>query len=274
MSFEDVKKLGEGALGASGNREYEIAGGGLELQDMATGEAIAAQLKEIGEKLTTEPNWSELEPETENLIRTNSFAFLVAVAFDRGMPWQQAWRIPAEIERNGCLDPKRLASMSDAELVELLKSLPIRPRWGVKQGAKTLSDAARLVWEQFDGDAAAIWTSSSPAEVEKTLQGIHGLGAGIASMATRILHDEFECFQGQEHQIDVKPDSLLLRVFKRTGLIEEESEKQARQVARKLNREFPGALDRPAWRIGQVWCRPKQPKCTCCPLTTVCAKHI
>ncbi len=241
---------------------------------MATAEAIAAQLKEIGEGLTAESGWSGLERETENLIRTNSFAFLVAVAFDRGMRWQNAWRIPAEIERNGCLDPKRLASMSDAELVKLLESLPIRPRWGVEQGAKTLSDAARLVWERFDGDAAAIWKSSSPAEVEKTLQEIHGLGAGIASMATRILHDKFECFKGQEHQIDVKPDSLLLRVFKRTGLIEEESEKEARQVARKLNREFPGALDLPAWRIGQLWCHPKQPKCTRCPITTVCAKRI
>ena len=65
--------------------------------------------------------------------------------------------------------------------------------------------------------------------------------------------------KGQEHQIDVKPDSLLMRVFKRTGLIEEESEKQARQVARKLNREFPGALDPPLGESGRVGAIPSNP---------------
>ena len=199
---------------------------------------------------------------------------MVAVAFDRGMPWQKAWQIPAEIDRKGFLCPELLASKSQAELIELVDSLPIRPRWGAAQGAKTLSAAARMVCERFDGDAGAIWKSSSPAEVEKALQGIHGLGAGIASMATRILHDEFGYFTGQERQIDIKPDSLLLRVFRRAGLIEDESEDQARWAAQRLNPEFPGALDRPAWRIGQLWCHPKEPECASCPLTRECAKRI
>ena len=164
--------------------------------------------------------------------------------------------------------------MSAATLIELLDSLPIHPRWGTTQGARTLSDTARLVCERFDGDAGAIWKSSSPAEVEKTLQEIHGLGAGIASMATRILHDEFDCFRGQERQIDVKPDSLLLRVFRRAGLIDQEIANQARQVARRLNPEFPGALDPPAWRIGQLWCHPREPDCASCALTRECAKRI
>ena len=241
---------------------------------MTTAEAIAEELKRFGRTPECSSSWPGLDPETENLIRRNPFAFLVAVAFDRGMPWQKAWQIPTEIDRKGFLDPKRLASMSEAELIELLDRLPIRHRWGAAQGAKTLSDAALLVCEEFDGDAGAIWRTSSPAEVEKTLQEIHGLGAGIASMATRILYDEFDCFRGQERQIDVKPDSLLLRVFQRTGLIEKESPKQARRVAKRLSPEFPGALDRPAWRIGQLWCHPKEPGCASCPLTSECAKRI
>ena len=208
-----------------------------------------------------------------SLIERNPFAFLLAVAFDRGMPWEKAWQIPAEIDRKGCLDPKRLASMTEGQLIELLNSLPTLPRYGAVQGAKTLADCARLVCDRFGGDAAAIWKSSSPAEVEKTLQGIHGIGAGIASMAIRILHDDFGYFMGKESQIDVKPDSLLLRVFWRAGLIDSESEDQARRVAQRLNPEFPGALDRPAWRIGQLWCHPREPECPNCPLTEVCAKR-
>ena len=240
---------------------------------MTTAEAIAEQLKDFGHDRPNS-NWSELDSVTERLIRGNPFALLLAVAFDRGMPWQKAWQIPAEINQKGGLDPKLLASMSEAELIELLNSLPFLPRYGAKQGARTLVEAARLVCERFDGDAGAIWKNAAPAEVEKTLQEIHGIGAGIASMATRILHEDFGCFRGQERQIDVKPDSLLLRVFRRVGLIDKESEDQARRAARRLNPEFPAALDWPAWRIGQLWCHPKEPECAPCPLTRVCAKRI
>lgn len=235
--------------------------------------AVVKRLKGFGQT-RADSDWSALDLESERLIRENPFAFLIAVAFDRGMRWQKAWRIPAEIDREGCLDPALLASMSETDLSGLLDRLTVRPRYGAKLGAKTLSDAARLVSERFGGDTGAIWTESSPAEVEKTLQEIHGIGSGIASMATRILRDDFDCFSGQERQIDVKPDVHVRRVFKRVGLIDDDSTNQAIRAARRLNPEFPGALDWPAWQIGQRWCRPKNPECARCPLTADCAKRI
>ena len=110
---------------------------------MTPAEAIVAHLKDFGHN---RPNsyWSELDSDTVRLIRGNPFALLVAVAFDRGMPWQKAWQIPAEINQKGFLDPKLLASKSEAELVELLNSLPFLPRYGAQQGARTLSEATRL----------------------------------------------------------------------------------------------------------------------------------
>ena len=241
---------------------------------MTNENAIVVLLKKFGLSADGGESWPEFEPEIERLVRTNPFAFLIGAAFDRGMRWERAWRIPWEIDRKGLLDPKRLASMSSRDLKELVSGLSVRPRWGATQGAKTLSDAANLVCERFDGDAGAIWKNSSPAEVEKTLQEIHGLGAGIASMAIRILHDEYGCFNGQERQIDIKPDVHLLRVFRRAGFIDDESEDRARKAARRLNPEFPGALDWPAWRIGQEWCRPTGPDCASCPLTSKCPKRI
>ena len=153
-------------------------------------------------------------------------------------------------------------------------SCPLRPRYGSRQGAKTLSDAANLVHGRFGGSAGAIWEHASPAEVEKTLQEIYGLGSGIAAMATRILHDDFGCFRGQERQIDVKPDVHVVRVFRRTGLTESESGDQAIRAARRLSPAFPGALDWPAWRIGQLWCHAREPQCDACPLTSVCPRRI
>ena len=78
------------------------------------------------------------------------------------MRWQKAWQIPVEIDRAGCLDPALLASKSETDLIELLDGLAVRPRYGVKHGARTLLDAARLVWERFGGDAGTIWNNSSP----------------------------------------------------------------------------------------------------------------
>ena len=190
------------------------------------------------------------------------------------MPWQKAWRIPLEIERAGCLEPALLTSMNETELVELIDNLAVCPRYGARQGAKTLSDASRLVSERFGGDAGAIWNDASPAETEKTLQEIHGLGPGIASMATRILRDDFGCFRGQERQIDVKPDTHLVRVFRRVGFIDGDSSNEAIRTARRLNPDFPGELDWPAWRIGQRWCHAMAPECAGCPLTRHCEKRI
>jgi len=235
--------------------------------------AVVERLKEFGQK-RARLDWGELDVETRRLIRGSPFAFLIAVAFDRNMPWEKAWRIPTEIDRQGWLDPALLASKDETELIGLVKGLAVQPRWGAREGARTLSDAARLVWERFGGDAAAIWKGASPAEVEKTLQEIHGIGAGIASMATRILYDDFSCFRGQERQIDVKPDVHLVRVFQRLGIIDADSENEAIRAARRLNPEFPGELDWPAWRIGRLWCRPRRPDCAQCPLTGDCAKRL
>ena len=195
--------------------------------------SVVERLKEFGQTRGVS-DWSALDSETERLIRSNPFAFLVAVAFDRGMPWQNAWQIPAEIERAGFLDPALLASMNESDLIELIDTLAVRPRYGAKQAARTLSDASRLVAGPFGGDAGAIWNDSSPAEVEKTLQEIHGLGSGIASMTVRILRDDFGCFKGQERQIDVKPDVHLVRVFRRIALMNGESANEATRAARRV----------------------------------------
>ena len=241
---------------------------------MTSERAVAARLEECRAKRREADFWDELDAESRKLVANNPFAFLVAVAFDRGMPWQKAWQIPVEIHRKGLLEPELLAKMTEPELVKLLDGLPVRPRYGTTRGARTLGDAARLVSHRFDGDASVIWKGASPAEVEKTLQEIYGLGPGIASMTTRILYDDFGCFRGQESQIDIKPDVHVLRVFQRTGLIDSTSEEGAIQAARRLSPDFPGALDWPAWRIGQLWCHATQPDCAPCWLAAVCPRRV
>ena len=77
--------------------------------------AVVRRLKEFGRTRDE----GKLDMETRKLIRGNPFAFLIAVAFDRNMPWEKAWRIATEIDRQGCLDPALLASKDETELVGL-----------------------------------------------------------------------------------------------------------------------------------------------------------
>ena len=218
---------------------------------------------------------ASLPKEVGDLIYINPFAFLVGAAFDRGMPWQKAWEIPYWINQKGQLEASSLASMDELNLQHLLESLPVKPRYGCVQGARTLSDAANLVM-RFDagGDAGAIWDGAPPLEVQERLESVYGIGPGIAHMAIRILRDDWGKFRGQEGEIDVKPDVHVMRVFKRSGLTETENARTTVEAARGLNPWFPGELDWPAWDIGINWCRPTHPLCDDCPLTMVCPKRI
>ena len=72
--------------------------------------------------------------------------------------------------------------------------------------------------------------------------------------------------------MDIKPDVHTTRVFYRLGFISEPSEDSAVKAARRLNPEYPGALDAPAWIIGRRWCTRWNPDCSGCPLNTVCPK--
>lgn len=231
--------------------------------------AIVAKLIEHG-KQYYQPDAARVPKE----VLSDPFAFLVGVAFNRGMPYQKAWEIPLCIKNKNMLNAKKLAAMEKLELQRLLESLSIRPRYGCRLGAKTLEDAARLVMAH-GGDASAIWRNSSPRETIRKLRSIYGVGSGIASMAVRILHDNSEdIFSGHEYQIDLKPDVQVMRVFKRTGLTGIESEAIAVNTARELHPAFPGALDWPAWNIGRNWCFSDGPNCTQCPLDAVCEKAI
>ena len=233
--------------------------------------AVVKELKKLGQDRPKFSDRSELDGETRTLIQGNPFAFLIAVAFGRGMRREKAWRIPTEIDRQGLLDPALLASKSETELRGLLDGLAVRPRYGAKQGARTLSDAAKLVCCEFDGDAGAIWRDASLDAVEKTLQKIHGIGARTASLATRIRCVDFGCSGEQKRQINVNPGDHLVRVFQRLGIIDSANAKEAIGAAQRLNREFPGELDWPAWEIGRRWCHPtKPPDCAHCPLDGDC----
>lgn len=73
--------------------------------------------------------------------------------------------------------------------------------------------------------------------------------------------------------MDVKPDVHVVRIFQPMEFINFPSSQEALKAARKLNPDYPGALDAPAWAIGKNWCNPSEPLCAYCPVQKVCKKN-
>ena len=213
-----------------------------------------------------------LAPHLTDLIDTDSFAFLIGAVFDRAIHWRKAWEIPYHIAQRDMLDPEKIAQASDTDLSRLLHTIPVKPRYP-NQGVRTLRDAAELTLE-FGGDAAKIWEGVSPRDVEGRLCKIYGVGQGIAAMSVRILHEHYGYFQDYGHQIDIRPDVNLMRVFRRSGLCRDEYASECVNVARRLSPEAPWKLDFAAWYIGQEWCHSSEPDCAHCPLSRLCPKLI
>jgi len=212
--------------------------------------------------------------DADEFLRRNPFAFLMAASIDRGALAEAVWEIPFLLNKKlGYLDPQLLSQMSVEQLEEVLRSLGRSPRFP-RQSAQTITSLSRLVFNQFHGNAANIWEDKEPSNVVQTLEQIWGVGHGIAHMIVRILVDEFGYSPGPEglRQIDLKPDTHIIRVFCRTGLTRNRSGKACVEAARQLYPEFPGLLDWPAWEIGRTWCHEHNPECVKCPLYNICPR--
>jgi uncharacterized HhH-GPD family protein len=240
--------------------------------------AVAIALIEYGKQKAPAGPGPVLEftpnPEANELLRTNPFAFLIGVLMDQGITAERAWLSPYLLrQRLGHLDPARFAYDEGAirEAVQLPPKLhrfvDTVPRWLVL--------AARRVLTQYGGNAGAIWADTpSAAELQRRFDAFVGIGQKKAAMAVEILSRDLGVEVQELSGSDVAYDVHLRRVFLRTRLADRDDRDHMIAMARELNPARPGALDLPAWLIGRQWCRPGVPDCSTCPLTAVCPKDI
>lgn len=231
------------------------------------------RLLEFGE--TIDP--AELAPVREDeafyLIKEDPFAFALAAVLDRGTKSEIIWTIPYYLKKIlGEISPEYFANASIKELRELLEMLPYKPRY-INDAPITIKELSQMIIKEFNGDVAAIWRNRRAAEVKRTFQRIYGVGPGISSMIVLLLGRLFGVKFDDQTEIDVKPDVHIVRVFYRLGFINERTPEAALHAARRLNPEFPGALDAPAWKIGREWCTEYNPRCNSCPMNDVCPKN-
>jgi endonuclease III len=204
----------------------------------------------------------------------NPYAFAIATCLDRGAKADIVWTFPFEMDRlmRG-LDPYKVEAMSVEDVGRLLARLPRKPRF-MNAAPRTIKELTRIVVEELDGDAAAIWRGKSAAEVKTAFLRIYGVGEGIANIAVLLIEAAYGVrFSDLDRRtMDIKPDTHTCRVLYRLGVAEDTSTDAALQGARWLSPEYPGEVDGPLWTIGRRWCRPSSPNCPMCPVGTLCKK--
>ena len=206
------------------------------------------------------------------LVLEDPYAFLIASCLDRRAKAERIWTIPHDLQQKlGTLDVVDIASRTLNNLDAIIRSLPRKPTL-VNDAPRTILDLSRMIRDRFGARAENMWEDRSPAEFERDLRSIHGVGPGIASMTTNLLVRRYgDVFSENDlHTVDIKPDTHTRRVLHRLGVAANDSHTAAVEAARRLNPSFPGAIDGPLWWIGRQWCHASIPDCRACPLAHRC----
>lgn len=117
------------------------------------------------------------DPAADELLTDNPFALLVGMMLDQQYPMEHAFRGPAKVlDRFGSFDPAAIADAAPEEFAALCSTPPAIHRYPGAMAAR-LQDLARIVVEEYDGDAARIWTGAADAkDLAKRLKALPGFG--------------------------------------------------------------------------------------------------
>jgi uncharacterized HhH-GPD family protein len=136
------------------------------------------------------------DDEACTLIATDPFALLVGFALDQQITVQQAFLGPLRIkQRLGTLDPKTLAA---TDLEPVFKEKPAVHRFPGAM-AQRVQDLAAFVVEEYDGDAARVWTDARDgADLRERLAALPGFGDMKVRSVSAVLAKRFGIAAAQE----------------------------------------------------------------------------
>ncbi|NUT71411.1 HhH-GPD-type base excision DNA repair protein [Pseudarthrobacter sp. C4D7] len=129
------------------------------------------------------------EPAADKLLSEDDFALLTGMLLDQQVTMESAFAGPEKIRtRLGSLEPGAVAAHDPAAFVEIFKERPAVHRFPGSMAARVQA-LAEAVQNDWDGDAAAIWTKGSPdgAEVLKRLKALPGFGEQKAKIFLALL---------------------------------------------------------------------------------------
>ncbi|WP_125775078.1 HhH-GPD-type base excision DNA repair protein [Antribacter gilvus] len=136
-------------------------------------------------------------PEADAVLDEQPFAVLAAMMLDQQYPMEHAFRGPWKVvERFGTFDPAAIADADPEDFVALATTPPAIHRYGRAMAAR-LQELARVVVDEYDGDASRIWTeATSGADLLKRVKALPGFGEQKAKIFVALV----------AKQLGVRPD--------------------------------------------------------------------
>jgi uncharacterized HhH-GPD family protein len=128
------------------------------------------------------------DPAADAVLDASPFALLMGMMLDQQFPMERAFAGPAKVlERFGSLDPAAVAEADPEEFAALCAVPPAVHRFPGSMAAR-IQSLARIVVEEYDGQADRLWTeASSGAELMRGLQALPGFGKQKAQIFTALL---------------------------------------------------------------------------------------
>src|SRR5690606_11054101 len=123
------------------------------------------------------------------LLSSDPFALMVGMLLDQQVPMESAFAGPAKIrDRVGSIDPERIASYDPDEFAELFRQSPAVHRYPGSMAGR-VQQLARAILDDWDGDAAAIWSRDEPGgtEILRRLRKLPGYGEQKAKIFLALL---------------------------------------------------------------------------------------
>ena len=139
----------------------------------------------------------------DQVLTDSPFALLVGMMLDQQYPMEHAFRGPSKVlDRFGSIEPGEIATADPERFTELCSTPPAIHRFPGSMAAR-LQELARIVVDEYDGDASRIWTGAADGkDLLKRMQALPGFGTQKAQIFVALL----------AKQLGVRPDGWELAV--------------------------------------------------------------
>jgi uncharacterized HhH-GPD family protein len=117
------------------------------------------------------------DPAADTVLDEHPFALLAGMMLDQQYPMEHAFRGPAKVlERFGSLDPADIAQADPEEFARLCAVPPAVHRFPGSMASR-LQALAQQVVDEYDGDAARIWTEAADGrDLMRRITALPGFG--------------------------------------------------------------------------------------------------